>query len=214
MKFWTPFQNYLKSKSHELLGYAHQKPNTTQIYSWLGFQKKEKRFQGFCGVLFANNIYLKQILNKKNLIVQFKTIHVSMVTFIHKCVSICWFIAIKPKTPKNSQNEFQWTTKHFFGKIISCTCDLHLKLDILNPLNIFFCQMVKTMNPLPSRPFLQNFKTLKFLYDLVFHQVHSMNIYIHRRGHVFVAQKVWNQLDDFMHSFWMPLKKCNLNIFI
>jgi hypothetical protein len=24
----------------------------------------------------------------------------------------------------------------FFGKIISCTCDLHLKLNILNPLNI------------------------------------------------------------------------------
>jgi hypothetical protein len=26
----------------------------------------------------------------------------------------------------------------FFSKIISCTCDLHLKLDILNPLNIMF----------------------------------------------------------------------------
>ncbi len=26
----------------------------------------------------------------------------------------------------------------FFGKIISSTCDLHLKLVILNPLNIFF----------------------------------------------------------------------------
>ncbi len=26
----------------------------------------------------------------------------------------------------------------FFGKIVSCTCDLHLKLNILNPLNISF----------------------------------------------------------------------------
>jgi hypothetical protein len=26
----------------------------------------------------------------------------------------------------------------FFGKIISFTCDLHLKLDILNPLNLMF----------------------------------------------------------------------------
>jgi hypothetical protein len=36
----------------------------------------------------------------------------------------------------------------FFSKIISFTCDLHLKLDILNPLNLIFCQMVKKMNPL------------------------------------------------------------------
>jgi hypothetical protein len=26
----------------------------------------------------------------------------------------------------------------FFGKIISYTCDLHLKLDILNPFNIIY----------------------------------------------------------------------------
>jgi hypothetical protein len=26
----------------------------------------------------------------------------------------------------------------FFGNIVSFTCDLHLKLNILNPLNIFF----------------------------------------------------------------------------
>jgi hypothetical protein len=30
----------------------------------------------------------------------------------------------------------------FFGKIISCKCDLHLKLDIVNLLNIFLGQMV------------------------------------------------------------------------
>jgi hypothetical protein len=47
------------------------------------------------------------------------------------------------------------------------------------------------MNPLLHKHFLQNFKTLKFLYDLV----------CHKRGHVFVVQKVWNQLYDFMHSF-------------
>jgi hypothetical protein len=42
--------------------------------------------------------------------------------------------------------------------------------------------------------FLQNFKTLKFLFDFVFHQVHSINMHFHRRGHVFVLQKVGNQL--------------------
>jgi hypothetical protein len=31
---------------------------------------------------------------------------------------------------------------------------------------------------------------LKFLNDLVFHQVHPMNMYFHRRGHVFVVQKI------------------------
>jgi hypothetical protein len=42
------------------------------------------------------------------------------------------------KKPIKSQNEFQWTTKHFFGMLISYTCDLHLKLNILNLLNIIF----------------------------------------------------------------------------
>jgi hypothetical protein len=44
------------------------------------------------------------------------------------------------ENPKKIQNEFQWITKHiFFDKIISYTCDLHLKLNILNALNNFFC---------------------------------------------------------------------------
>jgi hypothetical protein len=30
----------------------------------------------------------------------------------------------------------------FFGKIISYTCDMHLKLDILNPLNIILGQLI------------------------------------------------------------------------
>jgi hypothetical protein len=38
--------------------------------------------------------------------------------------------------------------------------------------------MVKKMNPLPYNPFLQNFKILKFLYDLVFHQIHLMNMFL------------------------------------
>jgi hypothetical protein len=34
-----------------------------------------------------------------------------------------------------------------------------------------------------------------------------MNMYFHRKGHVFVAQKIWNQLYNFMHSFWFFEKK-------
>jgi hypothetical protein len=33
----------------------------------------------------------------------------------------------------------------------------------------------------PCSPFLQNFKTFKFLNNLIFHQVHPMNMYFHRR---------------------------------
>jgi len=38
-----------------------------------------------------------------------------------------------------------------------------------------------------------------------------MNMYFHRRGHVFVVQKIWNQLYDFMPSFLLLLKKVYLN---
>jgi hypothetical protein len=30
-----------------------------------------------------------------------------------------------------------------------------------------------------------------------------MNMYFHKRGHVFVVPKNWNQLYDFMPSFWL-----------
>ncbi len=55
--------------------------------------------------------------------------------FIHNCIWIFLFIAKNAKNPKMS---FNGQPNMFFGKIISCTCDLHLKLGILNPLNNFF----------------------------------------------------------------------------
>jgi len=61
--------------------------------------------------------------------------------------------------------------------------------------------MVFKMSPLFCNPFLQNFKTLKFFFDLIFHQIHPMNMYFHKRGNVFIVQKALNQLYDFMHSF-------------
>jgi hypothetical protein len=53
----------------------------------------------------------------------------------------------------------------------------------------FFCQMVKKMSYLLCSRFFQNFKTLKFLYDSVFHQIYPMNMYFHRKGHVFIVHK-------------------------
>jgi len=46
----------------------------------------------------------------------------------------------------------------FFGKIISYTCDLHLKLNILNPLNITFCQMVFKILSLALQRFPSKFQ--------------------------------------------------------
>jgi len=42
------------------------------------------------------------------------------------------------KIPENLKMSFNGQSNMFFGKIISYTCDLHLKLNILNPLNIIF----------------------------------------------------------------------------
>jgi hypothetical protein len=94
------------------------------------------------------------------------------------------------KIPENFKMSFNGQPNMFFGMFISFTCDLHLKLDILNSLNIIFLSNGLKMNPLPSSLFFQNFKTLKFLNDLVFHQVHPMNTHFHRKGHVFVVQKI------------------------
>jgi hypothetical protein len=61
----------------------------------------------------------------------------------------------KKKNPEMSFNE---RPNMFFDKIISCTCDLHLKLNILNSLIIIFYQMVLKMSPLPCNSFLQVFE--------------------------------------------------------
>jgi len=54
----------------------------------------------------------------------------------------------------------------FFGKIVSFIYALHITLEILNPLNIFLSNGLKKS---PLHPFKKNFKTLKFLYGLVFY---------------------------------------------
>jgi len=49
--------------------------------------------------------------------------------------------------------------------------------------------MVLKMSPLHYSPFLQNFKTFKFSYDLVFHRVYPMNMYFHRKGMFLLYKK-------------------------
>jgi hypothetical protein len=90
----------------------------------------------------------------------------------------------------------------FFGKIINVEyIGLHVE-----SLHMWLAPKAKHFEPIKHKFFVksQNFKTLKSLYGLIFH---SMHMYFHRRRHVFVVQKLWNQFYDFMHSFLFLLKK-------
>jgi hypothetical protein len=100
-------------------------------------------------------------------------------TFIHNCVWIFWFLAKNAKTPKNSKNAFQWTIKHVVWQEFFLQYDLHFKFEPIE--HNSFVKWLKKSH-FPCSPFLRNLKTFKFLYNLVFHQVHIMNIYFHRRG--------------------------------
>jgi len=46
------------------------------------------------------------------------------------------------KILENPKMSFNGQSNMFIGKIISCTCHIHVKLNILNPFNICFYQMV------------------------------------------------------------------------
>jgi hypothetical protein len=40
------------------------------------------------------------------------------------------------------------------------------------------------------QPFLSKFQDFEILYDLDFHQVHLVNVYFYRKGHVFIVQLI------------------------
>jgi len=121
------------------------------------------------------------------------------------------YFSLMLEMQKNPKMSFNGQPNMFFNMFISCTCDPHLKLDILNPLNIIFLSNGFLNESLALQPFPSNFKTLKLLNDFVFHEVHSINMYFHRRGHVFVVQNFLNQLYDFIPSFLLLFFKCTLN---
>jgi hypothetical protein len=80
----------------------------------------------------------------------------------------------------------------------------------LNLLNIFFLPN-PLPNPLPCNPFFQSFKTLKLLHDLVFHEVHLMNMYFNRRRHILLYKKLEINYMTICILFDHSIKKCNLN---
>jgi len=53
-----------------------------------------------------------------------------------------WIFLFNAKNAESPKMNFNGQPNMFISMFISFTCDLHLKLNILNPLNIFFYQMV------------------------------------------------------------------------
>jgi hypothetical protein len=74
------------------------------------------------------------------------------------------YFGLMPKTQKileNPKMSSNGQPNMFFGKIISCTCDLHLKKNILNPLNIIVLSNGLKNDPFALQPFplkFQNFE--------------------------------------------------------
>jgi hypothetical protein len=86
--------------------------------------------------------------------------------------------------------DFNGQPNMFFGMFISFTCDQHLKLDILNLLNMIFLSSNGVLNEsFTLQPFLSKFQDFE-IFEWVFHQVHPMAMYFHRKGHVFIVQKI------------------------
>ncbi len=129
-------------------------------------------------------------------------------TFIRNCVSIFWFIAKNAKNPKMS---FNGQPNMFFGKLISYTCDLHLKLDILNPLNIIFWSNSFLRESFDLQPFLSKFQKLwNFCMIWFFIKIIQWTCTL-IKGACFCCIKSLNSI-VWLHAFLLILKKkCNLD---
>jgi hypothetical protein len=72
--------------------------------------------------------------------------------------------------------------------------------------------MVLKMNALPYNPFFQNFKTLKFLNDLVFHQVHPRTCTYIKGGMFLLYKKIEINCMILCFPFDYIFLKCTLEI--
>jgi hypothetical protein len=69
----------------------------------------------------------------------------------------------KQKIPKNPKMTFNGQPSMFFGMFISYTCDLHLKLDILNPFNTILLSNGLRNESFALQPFLSKFNNFEIL---------------------------------------------------
>jgi hypothetical protein len=121
-------------------------------------------------------------------------------TCIHNCVSIFLFITKNAGNPKMSFNRQLYI---FFGKIISFTCDLHLKLEILNSLNLVFLSNGLKNESFALQPFPSKFQEFKTFVWFGFSSNSPNECVLSQKGTCFVVQNIWNQLYDLKHSFWL-----------
>ncbi len=71
--------------------------------------------------------------------------------------------------PKNNQMNFNAQPYMFFGKIIFCKCDMHLKLNILNPVNISFLSKGFKNESFAFEHFSSKFKNFEIFVWIVFY---------------------------------------------
>jgi len=88
-----------------------------------------------------------------------------------------------------------------FHIIISYTCDVHLKLEILNLMDIKKYPNYLLKESFPLQPFASKFQNFEIFMWFFFHQIDIMNMYLHKGKHVLLTSNVWNQWHHFMHSF-------------
>jgi hypothetical protein len=135
-----------------------------------------------------------------------------VVVSFHIHTKLCINILVSNQKSKNSQNNLKMSFNGHqtcFNKNIFCTCDLHLKLDILNPLNIIyssnnFLNELFSLQPFPLNKIsrLWNFCIIWLCICLLFtilrsfgtkffyrHQVHSMNMTFIEGGIILLYKK-------------------------
>jgi hypothetical protein len=94
----------------------------------------------------------------------------------------------------------------FFGKIILYTCDICMELNFLNIINISNYPNVLKKSLFPCNLLLENFKTLKFSYDLGFHQIHLKICFFIKGNLCFLYKKIWKKLHYILSIFFNFLK--------
>jgi len=138
---------------------------------------------------------------------------IDLVSFhIHTyCLWIFWFLARNVENPWKPQNEFQWTTKHVFGKIISYTCDLCLKLTFWTHWILFFVRWL--IEFFTFHPFPLNFQDFEILVWFGFSSNSSNEYVLSKKGACFCYKKNLESIEWFYAFLFIPLKKkCNLDI--
>jgi hypothetical protein len=133
--------------------------------------------------------------------------HLWFLTCIHNCVSIFWFIVKNEKNAKNPKMIFNGQTKHVFWQDYFMHMWLAPKARHFEPIehHCFAKWLKKWIHCLMALSFKIS-RFWNFCMIWVFIKFTQWTCIFIRKRHVFVVQKVWNQLNDSIHSFWLFFK--------